>query len=124
MTEFPQLRGLRVLLVEDHFPLAVNLADVAVQSGADVIGPVATVADALHLIERMPEIDAAVLDIHLQHETSFPVADALRARNVPFFFATAHDHTALPERFGDVPVCTKPFGLQRFRAALGNLAAA
>ena len=84
------LNGMRLLLVEDYFPLAANLADIAAPSGADVIGPVATVADALQLIEQVPELDAAVLDINLREETSYPVADALRARNVPFFFST-HD---------------------------------
>ena len=122
MTDLPPLRGLRVLLVEDHFPLAVNLADVAVQSGADVIGPVATVADALHLIDQVPEIDAAVLDVNLGQEAIFPVADALRARKVPFVFSTAQERSQLPERFRDVPLCAKPFGLTGFRDALQRLA--
>src|SRR5687768_13250952 len=118
------LNGMRLLLVEDYFPLAANLADVAVQSGADVIGPVATVADALQLIEQVPELDAAVLDVNLREETIYPVADALRARNVPFFFSTAHDRAQLPERFRDVPLCAKPFGVPSFRLALGRLASA
>ena len=56
--------------------------------------------------------------------TIYPVADALRARNVPFFFSTAHDRAQLPERFRDVPVCAKPFGVPSFRLALGSLASA
>jgi DNA-binding response OmpR family regulator len=115
---------MRLLLVEDHYALATNLADVAVQSGADVIGPVATVADALQLIEAVPELDAAVLDVHLRDETTYPVADALRARRVPFCFSTAQDRAQLPERFRDVPLCRKPFGLGGFRDALRQLAAA
>jgi CheY-like chemotaxis protein len=118
------LNGMRLLLVEDYFPLAANLADIAAQSGADVIGPVATVADALQLIEQVPELDAAVLDVNLREETSYPVADALRARNVPFLFSTAHDRTHLPERFRDVPLCAKPFGVPSFRSALERLATA
>ena len=124
MSALPPLHGMRLLLVEDHFALATNLADVAVQSGADVIGPVATVADALQLIEALPELDAAVLEVHLRDGTTYPVADALRARRVPFCFATAQDRARLPERFGDVPVCRKPFGLAGFRDALQRLAAA
>ena len=124
MSPLLPLRGMRLLLVEDHYALATNLADVAVQSGADVIGPVATVADALQLIEAVPELDAAVLDVHLRDETTYPVADALRARRVPFCFSTAQDRAQLPERFRDVPLCRKPFGLGGFRDALRQLAAA
>jgi CheY-like chemotaxis protein len=118
------LDGMRLLLVEDHFALAANLADVAVQAGADVIGPVATVADALRLVEQLPELDAAVLDVHLRDEPSYRVADALRARRVPFVFATAQDRAQLPARFHDVPLCAKPFGLPSFRQALAGLRAA
>ena len=124
MSALLPLHGMRLLLVEDHYALATNLADVAVQSGADVIGPVATVADALRLIEQLPELDAAVLDVQLQDETSYPVADALRARRVPFCFSTAHAPDCLPERFRDVPVCAKPFALSGFRDALQRLAMA
>lgn len=124
MSALPPLHGMRLLLVEDHYALATNLADVAVQAGADVIGPVATVADALQLIEALPELDAAVLDVHLREETSYPVADALRARRVPFCFASAQDRAHMPERFRDVPLCQKPFGLAGFRDALEQLAAA
>lgn len=124
MTAFPPLHGMRLLLVEDHFALAANLADVAVQSGADVIGPVATVDDALYLIAQMPEIDAAVLDVQLGTANSFPVADALSAQRVPFVFSTATEHTHLPERFRHVPVCAKPFGVATFRQALSRLQAA
>ena len=124
MSALPPLHGMRLLLVEDHYALATNLADVAVQAGADVIGPVATVADALQLIEALPELDAAVLDVHLREETSYPVADALRARRVPFCFASAQDRAHMPERFRDAPLCQKPFGLAGFRDALEQLAAA
>ena len=124
MTAFPPLHGMRLLLVEDHYALATNLADVAVQAGADVIGPVATVADALHLIEALPELDAAVLDVNLREETSYPVADVLRARRVPFCFSSAQDRARLPERFRDVPLCRKPVGVAGFRDALQRLAAA
>jgi CheY-like chemotaxis protein len=124
MSALPPLHGMRLLLVEDHFALATNLADVAVQSGADVIGPVATVDDALYLIARLPEIDAAVLDVQLGSQDSFPVADALHAQRVPFIFSTALERAALPERFGHVPVCTKPFGVAAFRQALSRLQAA
>ena len=87
----PDLRGLHLLLVEDEYLLALGLAEVATDLGADVFGPVASVEDALALVHKLPELDAAILDINLGDATIYPVADALRARGVPFFFSTARD---------------------------------
>jgi CheY-like chemotaxis protein len=123
MQDATALRGLRLLLVEDQYALAVTLADVAVAMGADVVGPVASVADALALIEKLPELDAAVLDVHLGADATWPVADALVARGLPFLFATAEAPAQLPERFRHVPLCRKPFGVAAFRDALARLAA-
>lgn len=121
MPTTPDLRGLHLLLVEDEYLLALGLAEVATDLGAEVFGPVASVDDALALVEKLPELDAAILDVNLGDATIFPVADALRARGVPFFFSTASEAVALPERFRDVPVCRKPFHVDMFRAALGRL---
>lgn len=86
-----------------------------------VLGPVATVADALALIDRVPEMDGAVLDVNLGREVAYPVADALMARGIPFLFATANDRARLPERFAHVQVCQKPFDVATFRDAVAAL---
>jgi CheY-like chemotaxis protein len=118
------LDGLRLLLVEDEFVLALGLADALADLGAVVVGPVATVDDALALVERVPEIDGAVLDVNLGSEVAYPVADALLARGTPFLFATANDRARLPERFAHVAVCRKPFRVDTFRDAVAALRAA
>ena len=115
------IEGLRLLLVEDEYVLALGLADVLGDLGAIVLGPVATVDDALALVERVPEIDGAVLDVNLGQEVAYPVADALIARGIPFLFATANDRTRLPERFSHVAVCQKPFEVEAFRQAVAAL---
>ncbi|HZX80836.1 MAG TPA: response regulator [Lysobacter sp.] len=115
------IEGLRLLLVEDEYVLALGLADVLGDLGAIVLGPVATVDDALALVERVPEIDGAVLDVNLGQEVAYPVADALIARGIPFLFATANDRTRLPERFSRVAVCQKPFEVEAFRQAVAAL---
>lgn len=117
------LAGLRLLLVEDEFVLAVGLSDTLGDLGADVVGPVASVADALALLETLPEIDGAVLDVNLGREAVYPVADALLARGLPFVFATASDPERLPERFRAVRVCRKPFDLRELHATVGLLRA-
>lgn len=115
------LDGLRLLLVEDEFVLALGITDVLADVGVDVLGPVGAVADALTLVEQVPEIDAAVLDVNLAGETIYPVADALLARGVPFVFASANERAQLPARFAGVPLCRKPFDAATIRDTLGAL---
>lgn len=121
MTMDDTLNGLRLLLVEDEYVLALGLAVLLEDLGANVLGPVASVEDALALVRDVPEIDAAILDVNVGSELVYPVADALLARGVPFFFSTAQDPALMPERFHGMPLCPKPFDAQRFRAALAHL---
>lgn len=115
------IKGLRILLVEDELVLALGVADTLGDLGAVVVGPVATVEDALALVERVPEIDCAVLDVNLGREVAYPVADSLAARGIPFLFATANLRAHLPERFAQAPLCAKPFQPAAFRDAVAAL---
>lgn len=115
------IEGVRLLLVEDEFLLALCLSDLLEDLGAQVLGPVACVADAVDVIQQAPEIDGAILDINLGGEVVFPVADLLRMRNVPFAFASGFDPDLLPARFRDVPMCRKPIDEAAVRAALQTL---
>ena len=108
MASSPTLAGRRILLVEDDFLIAEDFAASFKAAGAEVVGPVATVRDALALIARADRLDGAVLDINLQGQMADAVADALRARGVPVAFATGYDRDAIPERYADVPLCEKP----------------
>ena len=112
------LAGRRVLLVEDDYFIATSLLGQFEESGARVLGPVPSVRDALALIAASPEIDAAVLDINLQEEAVYPVADALQARGVPFVFATGYDRTTIPAPYAAVPHCVKPVDAVQIAAAL------
>jgi two-component SAPR family response regulator len=98
-----------VLIVEDEYMLAMDLAQVLSGHEVDVIGPVPSVRDAMLLIERGAEIDAAVLDVNLGGESVFPVAEALQARAIPFVFTTGYERAALPPQYQDVMCCEKPF---------------
>src|SRR5215472_13090682 len=84
-----RLSGKRVLIVEDDNILAMNLADELAAQGATVIGPAATVADALDMIASS-ELDGAIVDINLGGKAAFPVADALADRRIAFVFATGY----------------------------------
>lgn len=104
----PSLAGRRILVVEDEYFLAVDLERELTEAGAVVIGPAASVEYALELIENEPRLDAAVLDINLGGEMSYPVADALTTRFVPFLFATGYNAQDIPARYASVTRCEKP----------------
>jgi CheY-like chemotaxis protein len=117
----PILQGLRILVVEDEYFLADDVRDALTDAGAEVLGPVPSIEDATALIEQEAHIDAAVLDVNLRGDMVFPVADALRARGVPFAFATGYDRWALPERFADAVRVEKPLQARNIASALGPL---
>ena len=104
----PRLAGRRVLVVEDEYLLATDLACALREDGADVLGPVASVHAALDLLDDAPRLDGAVVDLHLQGEMAYPLVDALRARCVPLVLATGYDASVIASRYADVPRCEKP----------------
>ena len=102
------LKGRRLLVVEDEYLIAADLADVLTGQGANVIGPVGSIKDALDMLATERQIDGAILDINVRGERVYPVADALRARGVPFVFATGYDSWVIPDAFANVPRLEKP----------------
>lgn len=84
-----RVEGLRVLVVEDSYFVAVAIGKQLRQLGCRVVGPAPTVTAALELVER-EQVDVALLDINLGSETAEPVADALAFRGTPFIFVTGY----------------------------------
>ncbi|MEG3164798.1 response regulator [Sphingomonas sp. PB2P19] len=102
------LAGARILVVEDEYYLADEARQILSHVGADIIGPVPTVAQARAVMDANTRIDGALLDVNLRGELVFDLADALQARAIPFAFATGYDGNVLPDRFAERPVLNKP----------------
>jgi CheY-like chemotaxis protein len=102
------LAGRHILLVEDDYFIAYDLATTFEAAGVKVVGPVASLSDALDLIARTDRLDGAILDINLRGEMVYPLADALKARSIPVVFATGYGRHDIPARYADVPLCEKP----------------
>jgi len=98
----------RVLVVEDDPLLGLHVKTTLDEHGCLVIGPLRAVAPAVRVV-RADRLDAAVLDINLGNELSFPIADALAAAKVPFLFLTAYNRAVLPIAYRFRPVLPKPF---------------
>ena len=108
MSEQTSLSGLQVLVVEDAFLVALDLSDQLTDSGCRVIGPAATVEQALREIDGVA-LDGAVLDVNLAGERSFPIASLLASRGIPFLFLTGYDSsTVFPDEFQQAPRLSKP----------------
>lgn len=115
------LTGLTILVAEDEYLMASDIERELAGSGAQVLGPVSSLEQALILIEEHGHVDAALLDVNLQGESVFPVADILKERGVPFLFLTGYDRSAIPTRFGDVFRAEKPIGLRDIRDYLASV---
>lgn len=98
----------KVLVVEDEALVAMLVEDALLDAGFAVIGPAATVEEALALLDRETP-DAVVLDLNLAGETSTPVADSLAARGIPYVIATGYGATGLPAGHQDAMVLAKPY---------------
>ncbi|MFO1057440.1 MAG: HWE histidine kinase domain-containing protein [Dongiaceae bacterium] len=115
--------GRRILVVEDSAWLAAELAALLGDAGYRVVGPVATLEEALAIAEREP-LDGAVLDVNLDGKTVFPAAALLRRRGVPFVFLTGYGTSfPWPPEFAGVPRLSKPLQPAPLLAALSRAAA-
>lgn len=117
------LKGRNILVVEDEFILARGLKRALEDSGAVVLGPDASIEAALARIENEQIVDLAVLDVNLHGEFSFPVADALASRKIPFIFVTGYDDAVTVNRYPDVPKCNKPFVIGNLLTTMHSLLA-
>jgi CheY-like chemotaxis protein len=114
------LSGRRVLLVEDEMMVAWLLEEMLSDLGCAVVGPAASIKQALAMLDT-EAIDVAVLDVNLNGQLSYPVADALVARGVPFVFSTGYHQDRLLERYRTFPALQKPYQLSELTDMLAML---
>jgi CheY-like chemotaxis protein len=113
------LSGRNVLVVEDEPLVAMMVEDMLMDLGCTVVGPAMQLAEGMRLAETA-QIDAAVLDINLNGARSFPIADLLKARGIPFLFATGYGGGEALEGRQD-PVIQKPYQMERLGEMLTAL---
>ena len=111
---------LRILVVEDEMLVSMNIEDMLLELGHEVAGLASRLGPALALAGES-RFDAAMLDVNLAGEPSFPVADLLAERGIPFLFATGYGRAGIDERFRSSPILQKPFRTAELGAALAAL---
>lgn len=119
----PDLDGKRVLVVEDEYYLATDLARALQGAGAEVLGPYSSEAEALADLERHRP-DVAVVDINLGAGPSFKLAEALKDGGVAFVFVTGYDEEVFPPEFEQVARLQKPIQLRQIINEVAELSGA
>ncbi len=103
------MEGVRVLVVEDSALILMEVETAIEDAGATVVGPATRLSQAAKLAET-EEFDVALLDVNLDGELTYPVADALARRSKPFVLATGYDpQTSIVAEYRDRPVLRKPY---------------
>jgi len=102
------LSGRSILVVEDEMLVLLNVEDMLADLGCTSVSAAANADQALALIAAQA-FDAAMVDVNLDGIQSYPVADALAARGVPFVFSTGYSGESLDDGYRDRPVLGKPY---------------
>lgn len=111
------LKGLQVLLVEDESMVMMLIEDMLAEMGCEVISVASEVSEA-HDKASSLSFDLAVLDVNLNGSYSYPVAELLSEKRIPFIFSTGYGSAGIPEALRHVPIVGKPFHEETLKAAL------
>lgn len=114
------LTGRRILVLEEHEPIAVVLLAFLQDLGCEIVGPANTIGDAIALAMSEP-IDAAILDVAIGGEVSFAVADELTGRGIPYAFVSGNKTPASIKRYAPVSIITKPYSVEHIQQVLSEL---
>ncbi|MCR5874809.1 response regulator [Phenylobacterium sp. J426] len=123
MAETPpgRLDDRRILVLEDEFFIADDLARQLGDAGAEVIGPFATVDAAMAALDATEGVDLALLDLNLAGKLSYGIVDKLRERQIPVVLATGYDQRAIVETYRDIPRFQKPVSAPHLISTLSAL---
>lgn len=115
-------RKLRVLVVEDEGLVAMLVEDMLADIGHEVVAVASRMEEALNAA-KIGTFDLAIIDVNLDGRPSYPIADVLKERGIPFVFATGYGANGLDPKFADAPVLSKPFVMADLQKLLPGLVA-
>ena|ERR1700761_6543554 len=112
----------RALIVEDEGLIAMLLEAYLEELGYGVSAVAARLEDGM-AAARDAAVDVVILDVNLAGEVSYPIAEILQCRGIPFVFVTGYGTVGRPAEFGAVPVLAKPFGVDALADCLAGICA-
>ncbi|MBV9557840.1 MAG: response regulator [Pseudolabrys sp.] len=110
----------RIFVVEDEYLIRMLLEDMLADLGYAVAATAGSLSEARDLAGKT-EIDLAILDVNIDGEEVFPVADILASRGKPFVFVTGYGGQGLPESYRSRPTLQKPFQIEDLKSTLTAL---
>ena len=113
------LAGRRVLVIEDEMLILMMIEDMLADLGCESVAVASKIGPAISLIEGQ-EFDTAMLDLNLNGIESYPIADALTVRDVPYFFSTGASLTTVKDGYRNQDVLKKPFTFAQLSAMLSS----
>jgi len=111
--------GSSVFLVEDEVMIRMMVADMLEELGYSIAAEAGEINEAIRLAQST-DFDFAILDVNVNVKVISPVADLIRARNLPFIFATGYGSSGLPEEYRDRPALQKPFQIETLARVINN----
>jgi CheY-like chemotaxis protein len=112
----------RVLVVEDEYLIRMLLEDMLGELGYELTAAVGTIAEASDHAAKS-DFHVAMLDVNLDGQEVWPVADILASRGLPFVFVTGYGEHSLPDRYRGRPALQKPFQSEQLKSMLAGLLA-
>ena len=112
----------RLLVVEDEYLIRMLLEDMLDDLGYGIAAAVGTLSEARQ-IAADGDFSAAILDVNLDGQEIYPVADILTKRGLPFVFVTGYGERRLPEPYRGRPALQKPFQAEQLKTTLAGLLA-
>ncbi len=103
-----ELAGKRILVVEDEPIVAMAIEDILGDLGCEVAGSAHSLDQAMTFVEEC-SFDAAILDINLNGERSYPAARLLASKGIPFVFATGYVPETVEPDLAMAPMVEKPY---------------
>jgi CheY-like chemotaxis protein len=111
----------RILVVDDEPLISAMTGEWLSELGHVVVGPAQNLATALKLAET--DLDAAIVDVALGKDKSYPLADVLSARGVPFALTTGYGPDGIEPKYRAHSTLGKPFEFASFRRVVDELLA-
>jgi CheY-like chemotaxis protein len=113
----PGIAGRSIFVVEDESMIAMLIEDLLADLGCEVAGVASRLDDAMAKASAL-SFDAAIIDVNLDGDQTYPLAELLREKGCPFIFATGYGKATLPKALSGVPVMSKPFDRRDLEKAL------
>lgn len=102
------IAGRSIFIIEDESIVAMLIEDILDDLGCEVAGVASRMTEAVEKISST-SFDVAIVDVNLNGDMTYPLAELLQEKGTPFVFATGYGTATLPNALNGVPLISKPF---------------